>query len=146
MSLSLHTIKAAKGSRPKSRRIGRGHGSSKGTTAGKGTKGQGARTGGRNRRALRGIRRLMLSTPKLRGFKSLKAKSAIVSLEQLDAAFQDGTTVNLRVLKSKGLVTPETMSVKILGNAGLTKKLTVTGIGATASAKAAIEKAGGSLN
>ncbi len=146
MSLSLHTIKSAKGSRPKSRRVGRGSGSSKGTTAGKGTKGQGARSGGRNRRALRGIRRLMLSTPKLRGFKSLKPKDAIVTLAELEAAFQDGTTVNPRTLKAKGLVTSASKSVKILGNSGLKKKLTIVGCAVTASAKAAIEKAGGSLN
>lgn len=146
MSIAMHTLKPAKGSRKKSRRLGRGRGSSKGTTAGKGTKGQGARTGGRNRRALRGLRRLVLSTPKLRGFRSLKAKPEVLSVAEIAAAFENGAKVTPRTLKQKGLVTDAKASVKLLGGGEIKVKLLVAGCAVTEGAKAAIEKAGGSVN
>lgn len=144
MMLSLHTIKPAKGAKPKVKRVGRGNSSGKGTTAGRGTKGQGARSGGRNRRKLRGLRQVLLATPKLRGFKSSAKKATIVSLAQLDATFESGATVTPKTLSKKGLLTT-TGGVKVLANGKLTKKLVITGCAVSAAAKAKIESAGGEV-
>lgn len=142
----MHTLKPAKGARRKSRRVGRGNASSKGTTAGRGTKGQLARAGGRNRRALRGMRRILLSTPKLRGFKSLKKKPATVNVAVLDKAYRSGETVNPDTLAKKRVVTSVSAGVKILGSGDIKKKLAVTGCAVSGGAKKKIEDAGGSVS
>lgn len=147
MTIQLHNLKPASGSRKKSKRVGRGNSSGKGTTAGRGTKGQSARAGGRNRRKMRGFRQIMLATPKLRGFKSQKPKMATVSLAAVVKEFGASEPVSPKALLQKGLVVSVRNGVKILGGTKtkLKKKLTVTGCTVTASAKKAIEEAGGEV-
>jgi large subunit ribosomal protein L15 len=145
MTLSLNTIKPAPGSRPKKFRVGRGEGSGRGKTAGKGTKGQRARSGGRNKLKTLGIRALMLSMPKLRGFKSRYLKPATVKLESVAKAFGADTKIDIKALKNKGLVPKITTRVKLVGTATLDKPLNFVNVMATAKAKAAVEKAGGSF-
>ena len=141
----MHNLKPAKGARTKPKRLGRGNASGKGTTAGRGTKGQAARTGGRNRRSLRGFRSIMLSTPKLRGFRSLKVKPETVSLAAVAAAFAGNEEVNASALIKKGLVDDATNGVKIIGSAKLKKKLVISGCAITAGARQAVEGAGGQV-
>ncbi len=144
MSLSLHTLKPAKGSRTKKFRIGRGEGSGSGKTAGKGTKGQRSRSGGRNKLKLKGLKQMLLSFPKLRGFKSPYVKAATVRADVLEKAFPVGGILDLYALKQKGLVSKNALSAKIVGTE-IKAAFTVKGLAVSDSAKAAIEKAGGSV-
>jgi len=145
MSLNLHTLKPARGSKRTPKRVGRGNASGKGTTAGRGGKGQTARSGGRNRLKLLGMRHLMLQTPKLRGFKSHHAKSPVVSVGQLNGAFQNGETVSPTSLVKKGLVPADARRVKILGGGKLKKKLVVKNCVVSDAAKEMITAAGGEI-
>ncbi len=145
MPLSLHTIKPKKGSRTKSFRVGRGNASGRGTTAGRGTKGQRARTGGRKGLKLKGMKQMLLQFPKLRGFQSRHPKAATVTLANLAARFTAGEKVDIRALKSKHLVSNIATSVKIVGAGNIEKALTLSGIAVSTAAKAAIERAGGSV-
>lgn len=143
MSLSLHSLAPAKGSRTKKFRVGRGLGSGRGKTSGRGTKGQRSRTGGRKRLALKGMRHMVLAFPKMKGFQSRYAKDVTVTVMQLERSFENGSVVDLDTLRAKGLATRISRSAKIVGNTALTKKLTIVGLSASASAKAMVEKAGG---
>lgn len=145
MSYSLNTLKPAHGSRTKSFRIGRGHGSGRGKTAGKGTKGQKSRTGGKKKLKLKGLKQMLLGFPKMRGFQSRYPKSRAVLLSRLDG-FQAGATVSVETLRAKGLMTRRDVSAKIVGGGTLSKALKVSGVAVTASARKAIEAAGGSIN
>jgi len=144
MSLSLNTLKPAHGSRTKSFRIGRGHGSGRGKTAGKGTKGQKARTGGRKKLQLKGLKQMLLAFPKNRGFQSRFPKSRAVPVAKLES-FAAGSTVTVETLRAKGLMTRRDVSAKLVGEGPLKKALKIQGIAVTAKAKAAIEAAGGSI-
>ncbi len=144
MTLTLHTIKPKKGARTKSFRIGRGNASGRGTTAGKGTKGQRARSGGRNQLKLKGMKQMLLQFPKLRGFRSRYAKDATVTLVKLAKAFNAGEKITLAALKSKGLVSKNAETAKVVG-VGEAKSFTLTGVATSASVKTAIEKAGGKV-
>lgn len=145
MSLSLHTLKPSKGSRQKKTRVGRGYGSGRGTTAGRGTKGQRARTGGRKRLKLKGLKQMLLAFPKTRGFQSKHATVYAVPVKRL-VKFQDGDTVDLESLIAKRLVPKSAVLAKLVGNEEIGKKLTVVGIKTTASVKASIVKAGGTIS
>ena len=142
MSLELHTLAPAKGARTSAFRIGRGEGSGRGKTAGKGTKGQRARTGGRNKLKLKGMKQMLLSFPKLRGFKSRYVKPETVSLERLSKAFPQGAKIDLKTLKHKHLVSNTALAAKVVGNEAKAV-FTLDGVAASEAAKAAIEKAGG---
>ncbi len=144
MSLSLHTIAPKKGSRTKAFRVGRGLGSGRGKTAGRGTKGQRARTGGRNKLRLKGLKQMLLSFPKMRGFTSLYGKVATVPLARLDV-FNDGAKVTLAALKEKHLVSRSARMAKIVGSGSLQKKYFVDGLLVSGSVKRVIEKAGGGV-
>ncbi len=144
MSLTLHSIKPARGSRKSRKRVGRGLGS-KGSYSGRGVKGQRARSGGRSGLQLLGIRPLMLKLPKRRGFGSLSPKPEVVSASALAKVFKDGATVTPKILLAKGLVGDTKNGVKILGGGELKMKLTVRGCAVSAGAKAQIEQAGGSI-
>ncbi len=145
MSLSLHTLAPNPGSRTKTFRVGRGAGSGSGKTAGRGTKGQRSRAGGRNKLRLKGMKQMLLSFPKMRGFRSYQSKAKSISLAQLET-LNDGTVVTLEGLRNVGLANRSVLAAKIVGNSGLTKKLVIgRGILLTTGAKAAIEKAGGSV-
>lgn len=141
--LHLENLKPARGSRTTFKRVGRGHGSGRGTTAGRGTKGQRARTGGRKGLMKWSLRRLILSLPKKRGFKSMRPKAVSLNLSDL-AIFPDGVIITAGLLTEKGLVNSGHQLIKILGD-GQAKKWTLKGLLVSASAKAKIEKAGGSV-
>jgi large subunit ribosomal protein L15 len=146
--MKLHDLSPAPGSRKQSRRVGRGNASGRGTTAGRGTKGQKARTGhhGGPRPGFEGGQTpLMARMPKLPGFSNPnRVEYQVVNLADL-AAFGAGTTVNRESLKEKGLIRSTRKPVKLLGNGALKGAVTVEVDAASASAKSAVEKAGGSL-
>jgi len=144
-ALKMHSLKPKSGSRYKPKRVGRGNASGKGTTAGRGTKGQAARTGGRNRRKLRGFRQIMLATPKLRGFNSFRAKPETVQLAAVVKAFETSEAVTPAALTKKGMVSTSKNGVKIIGGAKLEKKLVIDGCAVTASVRELVEKAGGEV-
>lgn len=129
----------------KSRQVGRG--GKRGKTAGRGTKGQNARSGAKLRPVLRdAIKKL----PKLRGysFNSHRPKVVAINLSQLETAYTAGETVTPATLVEKGILEREmskTPMVKILATGNLTKKLTVQGLSISITAKTAIEKAGGTV-
>lgn len=140
MNLTLSNLKPAKGSTKRRKRVGRG--GKRGTYSGKGLKGQKARSGVSGLKAL-GFKQTLQRTPKLRGFKSLKAKMAIVNLSDLDKIFKSGDKITPRELIKAGLIETSKNGVKVLGFGQLSKKLEVTVNAFSATAKEAIEKAGG---
>jgi large subunit ribosomal protein L15 len=146
MSFGAHTIKAAKGARRTTKRVGRGDGSGKGNTSARGMKGQRSRSGGKSGTAWIGLRQSIRKIPKLRGFTSQATKSATVTLGMLESAFENGDTVSPSVLEKKGLINTSKGGVKIVATGELTKKLVITRCHASAGALKLIEKAGGSLN
>lgn len=145
MKLQIHTIKPAKGSTHRRKIVGRGNASGHGNYSGHGGKGQTARSGGSRGLRLKAFKPLMQQTPKLRGFKSIATKPAEINLNTLSKHFKDGETVDLRALKEKNLVGNNTKAAKILNTGKLDKKLNVVGLKLTATAKASVETAGGSI-
>jgi large subunit ribosomal protein L15 len=141
----MNTLAPAKGARTKKFRVGRGEGSGRGKTSGKGTKGQRSRTGGRKGLKLKGIKQMILGFPKLRGFRSTFTPVVTLPLERIAKVFNSPMTVDLKALKSKELVARSAQRVKLVGTAALEKPLNFVNISASASAKAAVEKAGGSF-
>lgn len=133
-----------------SKRIGRGRGSGKGKTAGRGTKGQNARAGHKKRPE---VREQLKKIPKLRGrgiqgLYSFQKRPVVLNISALEAAFAAGDTINPTVLLERGLINArggKTPMVKILGDGELTKKFTIAGCTVSGSAKEKIEKAGGSV-
>jgi len=145
MSLQPNTIKSASGSRRHRKMRGRGNASGHGNYSGHGGKGQTARSGGSRGLRLKAFRRLMQSTPKLGGFRSLNTKPTEVMLKDLDKKFSAGAVVNLQSLKESGLIKDAAKAAKILNTGELTKALTIEGIACTKVAKEKIEKAGGGV-
>ncbi len=146
MTLSLHTIKPAKGSKKKRKRVGRGNASGHGTYSTRGLKGQKARSGVSNLKRL-GMKMTLMRTPKKRGFKSLKPKDHVVNLILINDNFKDGETVNPKILLKRGLIDNIRLGVKILGNGELRLKgLKFEDVKISESAKAQIEKNGGKNN
>lgn len=144
MTLSLNTIKSNKSLKQPKKRIGRGNGSGIGTYSGKGLKGQKARAGVSGLKRL-GMRQILLRIPKSRGFKSLNDKNQVLNLDDLNG-FKDNDIVNNKVLKEKGLIAKEAITVKILGDGELTVKgLTFEKIKISASAKEKITKLDGKI-
>ena len=144
MAISLSTLRPALGAKRSKRRVGRGLGS-RGTTAGRGQKGQSARSGVGGLKRL-GMRSLMLATPKMRGFKSLAPKAQTVNLETIASKYIAGEYVTPVTLMRKGLILDKTAVVKILGNGELTVAVTVKNCLVSASAAEKIAKAGGTVN
>ncbi len=143
--LQPHTIKAAKGAKHRVKRVGRGNASGHGTTATRGGKGQTARSGGQRGNQARSFKRLLQSTPKLRGFTSFKARPAEVYLEDLEKHFAAGDLVTLVTLHEKKLIPTAAKSAKILNSGSLTKKLIFQGIKTTKAAAEKITAAGGEV-
>ncbi|MDO8669135.1 MAG: 50S ribosomal protein L15 [Candidatus Buchananbacteria bacterium] len=141
MNLTLSNLKPAQGSTKRRKRVGRG--GKRGSYSGKGMKGQKARSGGRSGLKALGFKQTMQRVPKSRGFKSLKAKLAVVNLSDLDKIFKEGDKVTAKELIKTGLITSAKNGVKVLGSGKLSKKISVSANAFSASAKAAIEKAGG---
>lgn len=143
--MKLHELKYTEGARRNSKRIGRGHGSGWGKTAGKGSKGQNARSGGGVALGFEGGQTPIWRRLPKRGFTNFTRKEfSIVNIELLNR-FEDGTEVTPELLKQAGLVRKELDGVKILGVGELKKKLTVKANKFSKSAVEAIEKAGGKV-
>lgn len=141
--MKLHELSPAPGSVKDVKRIGRGHGSGQGKTAGKGHKGQNARSGGGVRPGFEGGQTTLARRIPKRGFNNIfRTEYATVNVSDLEK-FVDGTVVDAELLKASGLIKKEMDGVKILGNGELTKNLTVKAAKFTAAAKEKIEKAGG---
>lgn len=141
--MKLHELSPAAGSTKDVKRIGRGHGSGQGKTAGKGHKGQKARSGGGVRPSFEGGQTALARRIPKRGFNNIFAnKYAIVNVSDLEK-FVDGTVVDTELLKASGIIKKELDGVKVLGNGELTKNLTVKAAKFSAAAKEKIEKAGG---
>ena len=143
--MKLHELAPAPGANTESYRKGRGHGSGNGKTAGKGHKGQKARSGGSIRPGFEGGQMpLQRQIPK-RGFKNIFAKEyAIVNVEDLNV-FEAGSVVTIENLQEKGLVKKVYDGVKVLGNGKLDKNLTVKANKFSKTAEAAITSAGGNI-
>ena len=146
MSLSLSNLQAptAKANKKK-KRIGRGNAAGKGTYAGRGLKGQRSRSGGKGGLKIKALRKRLQSVPKLRGFNSPHKKADTVNVGQLDKAFSADTIISPRILLKRGLVSNVRYKVKILGEGSISKALIIRKCSLSASAKAKIEKAGGTV-
>lgn len=141
--MKLHTMKPAEGSRTKRKRIGRGIGSGFGKTSGRGHGGQNSRSGGGVRLGFEGGQIPLFQRLPKRGFTNINRKEyAIVNLDTLNR-FDEGTEVTPELLIESGIVSNAKSGIKILGNGILEKKITVKAHKFSASAKEAIEKAGG---
>jgi len=142
--MELNSIKPADGAKHAKRRVGRGIGSGLGKTAGRGHKGQKSRAGGYHKVGFEGGQMPMHRRLPKRGFKSALLKfNAEITLSALEALGL--SEVNLVVLKQAGAVGELAKVVKVIKTGTITRAVTLSGIGATAAAKAAIEAAGGSL-
>ncbi|KOO40886.1 50S ribosomal protein L15 [Priestia koreensis] len=141
--MKLHELQPAEGSRKTRNRVGRGIGSGNGKTAGKGHKGQNARSGGGVRLGFEGGQTPLFRRLPKRGFTNINRKEfAIVNLDALNR-FEDGTEVTPELLVETGLVSNVKSGVKILGQGSLNKKLTIKAAKFSSTAKEAIEAAGG---
>lgn len=141
--MKLHELSPAPGASKDVFRKGRGHGSGNGKTAGKGHKGQKARSGGGVRPGFEGGQMPLQRRVPKRGFNNIFAKHyATINLRDLER-FEDGAVVDAQALLDAGVLKKTLDGVKVLGNGELTKKLTVNCAAFSASAKEKIEKAGG---
>ena len=141
--MKLHELKPAEGSRQERKRNGRGIGSGNGKTAGKGHKGQNARSGGGVRLGFEGGQTPLFRRLPKRGFTNINRKEyTVVNLDTLNV-FEDGTEVTPALLIEAGVVKKERSGIKILANGKLEKKLTVKAHKFSSAAKEAIEAAGG---
>jgi len=150
--IGLHNLQPAPGSRKDRKRVGRGHGSGHGKTSGRGHKGYGSRAGAKDRARFEGGQNpIHMRMRKLRGpnkkmsmpFEPFRTHTQPVNLEDLDARFDDGASVDLEALRAAGLGTRKNVPVKILGRGELTKKLTVHAHAFSKTARERIEAAGG---
>ena len=141
--MNLHELSPAPGSNTKAYRKGRGAGSGNGKTAGRGHKGQWARSGGGVRVGFEGGQMPLARRLPKRGFHNIFAKPLeTVNVSALEK-FEDGATVDVDMLRAKGILTKCQCGVKILGNGELSKKLIVKASAFSASAKEKIVAAGG---
>lgn len=141
--MRLHDLSPVEGSKKEAKRIGRGHGSGQGKTAGKGHKGQKARAGRGMRVGFEGGQMPLQRRIPKRGFNNIFAKKIVsVNVGTLEK-FDNGTVVDIQALVAAGIVKNSFDGVKILGNGNLTKNLTVQVSAYSESAKAKIEAAGG---
>jgi large subunit ribosomal protein L15 len=152
--IGLHSLKPAPGSRKERKRVGRGEGSGTGKTAGRGQKGYGSRSGAKDRTRFEGGQMpIHMRMRKLRGphmkksmpFEPFRTHTQTVNLKDLERRFDAGTEVTLDALKAHGLANRKGVPVKVLAGGELTKKLTVHAHAFSASAREAIEKAGGTV-
>ena len=141
--MKLHELSPVPGSNPKAYRKGRGNGSGNGKTAGRGQKGQWARSGGGVRVGFEGGQMPLARRIPKRGFNNIFAtKYAAINVSDLNV-FEDGAVVDEAAIVAAGLVKKTLDGIKILGNGELEKKLTVNAKAFSASAKQKIEAAGG---
>ena len=143
--MKLNEMTYTEGARRESKRIGRGHGSGNGKTAGKGHKGQNARSGGGVALGFEGGQTPLYRRLPKRGFTNYTRKEyAVVNVEDLNV-FENGTVVTIENLQEKGLVKKVYDGVKVLGNGKLEKNLTVKANKFSKTAEAAITSAGGTI-
>ena len=141
--MNLHELSPAAGSTHVGKRKGRGAGTGNGKTAGRGHKGQKARSGGGVRVGFEGGQMPLARRVPKRGFNNIFAKPLeIINLSALNV-FNDGETVTAQALLEKGILSKCTYGYKVLGNGKITKKLTVEASAFSKSAQEAIEAAGG---
>ncbi len=141
--MKLHELSPAPGSTSVSKRVGRGAGSGNGKTAGKGHKGQKARSGGSIRPGFEGGQMPLARRIPKRGFNNIFAtKYAAINVSELNR-FEDGAVVDEAAIIAAGLIKKPLDGIKLLGNGELTKKLTVKVTAYSESAKQKIEQAGG---
>ena len=141
--MKLHELSPADGSKRDVKRIGRGHGSGQGKTAGKGHKGQKARSGGGVRPGFEGGQMPLQRRIPKRGFNNIFAKKIVaVNVGSLNV-FEDGVDVDAQALINAGIIKKEYDGIKILSNGKLTKKLNVKASAFSESAKQKIEEVGG---
>jgi large subunit ribosomal protein L15 len=148
--MKLHDLTPAEGSRKQRRRLGRGHGSGRVKTSGRGTKGQNSRSGGGVKLWFEGGQNPWTAKiPHRRGFSNARFKvvAHVVNLGELDAAFEANDVVDVDALRERGLIErgASRRPVKLLGDGVLTKPLVIEVHRASASARAAVEAAGGTL-
>jgi large subunit ribosomal protein L15 len=153
-AVGLHSLKPAPGSRKDRKRIGRGHGSGHGKTAGRGHKGYGSRAGAKRRARFEGGQNpIHMRMRKLRGpnkkmsmpFEPFRTHTQHVNLDDLAERFSDGASVGLDELRDTGLAKKRDIPVKILGRGELSIKLTVQAHKFSKSARERIEAAGGAV-
>jgi large subunit ribosomal protein L15 len=143
--MKLHELKPAEGTRKERNRVGRGTSSGNGKTSGRGHKGQKARSGGGVRPGFEGGQMPLFQRLPKRGFTNINRKEyAIVNLDVLNR-FEDGTEITPELLLETGVVSNLKSGVKVLGNGSVENKYTVKAHKFSASAKAAIEEAGGKV-
>ena len=150
--IGLHNLQPAPGSRKDRKRVGRGHGSGHGKTSGRGHKGYGSRAGAKDRARFEGGQNpIHMRMRKLRGpnkkmsmpFEMFRTHTQPVNLDDLEARFDEGASVDLDALRGKGLATRKGVPVKVLGRGELTKPLTVHAHAFSKTARERIEAAGG---
>jgi large subunit ribosomal protein L15 len=142
--MKIHELTPALDSNKAVKRVGRGHGSGNGKTAGKGHKGQNARSGGGVRIGFEGGQMPLARRIPKRGFNNIFATEyATVNVSDLEARFESGAEIDAAALIDSGLVKKVYDGIKILGNGTVTKNLTVKVAAFSASAKQKIESAGG---
>jgi len=143
--MKLHELKPADGAKKERKRVGRGTGSGYGKTAGRGMKGQNARSGGGVRPGFEGGQNPIIARTPQRGFSNARFRNEyqIINVAALNA-FEDGARVDREALATAGLIDPDGPPLKILGNGELTRKLTVAAAKFTAQAAKKITDAGGS--
>ena len=143
--MEIHELGPAYGSKTVRKRVGRGIGSGLGKTAGKGHKGQKARSGGKIRRGFEGGQTPLYRRIPKRGFNNIfTIEYATVNVSDLEV-FDNGTVVTIETLLNEGIIKKELSGLKVLGNGNLTKQLTVEAKKFSSSAKEKIEAAGGKI-
>jgi len=141
--MKLHELSPAEGSAKAAWRKGRGTGSGNGKTAGKGHKGQNARSGGGVRPGFEGGQNPLYRRLPKRGFHNrFSTQYAIINVETLNK-FEDGAVVDINTLLAEGIIRKEFSGLKVLGDGEISKKITVKATIFSASAKEKIEAAGG---
>ena len=150
--IGLHNLKPAPGSRHKKKRVGRGEGSGIGKTSGRGQKGYGSRSGAKDRARFEGGQNpIHMRMRKLRGphmkksmpFEPFRTHTQPVNVEDLEARFDANAEVTPDTLRAAGLATRKDVPVKVLARGEVSKALTVSAHGFSASAREKIEAAGG---
>ena len=141
--MKMHELAPALGSKKEAKRIGRGHGSGNGKTAGKGHKGQKARAGYSQRFGFEGGQMPLHRRVPKRGFNNIFAEEWVAINVSALEVFEDGSVVDANALASKGIIKKANLPVKVLGNGKLTKKLEVKLNAYSASAAEKIANAGG---
>lgn len=146
--MKLHDLKPNPGAKHRRKRLGNGESSGLGKTCGRGHKGQKSRSGGGVRPGFEGGQMPLHRRLPKRGFNNIQFqdKIAIVNVGQLNKKFEDDATVDEKALRAAGLVSGRCDAIKILGQGELERKLKIVVDAVSASARAKVEKAGGSAD